>query len=166
MNQRYKQLIKWALYAALFLAVMLVQTVVFGRMRFGGVKIDLLPVVVTCIGLWTGHEAGGLFGLIAGLVWSWTGADDGALAIVSFTLMGVLAGWLCDAVFSRRFFPALFLCLAAGLAHALAQFLLKFYLQDAAGSLLVWVPVTAGLSTLAAPVLYLLAKAIGKVGEA
>lgn len=166
MNQRYKQLIKWALYAALFLAVMLVQTVVCGRMRFGGVKLDLMPVVVTCIGLWTGHEAGGLFGLIAGLIWSWTGADDGSLAIVSFTLMGILAGWLCDAVFSRRFFPALLLCLSACLAHELILFLLKYYLQGASLSLIVWAPVTAALSVLTAPVLYLLAKAIGKVGDA
>lgn len=166
MNHRYQKLIKWALYAALFLAVVLVQTVILGRMRIGGVKLDLMPVVITCIGLWTGHEAGGLFGLIAGLVWSWTGADDGALAIVSFTVMGILAGWLCDAVFPRRFFSAAGLCLAACLLHELAVFFLKYYLQDAAFSLILRAPVTAGLSVLSVPVLYLLAKAIGKVGEA
>ena len=44
------------------------------------------------------------------------------------------------------------------------MFLLKYYLTGAAPALILWVPVTAGLSVLAAPVLYLLAKAIGKAG--
>ena len=164
MNQRYKTILMWVLYALLFLAVMLIQTVVFGHTRFGGVKVDLLPVAVACIGLWTGHEAGGLFGLIAGLVWACTGADDGSLAVVSYTLTGILAGWLCDSVFSRRLVPALFLSLGACLLHQMALFLLKFYLESAEPAMVLWVPMTAGLSVLAAPVLYLLAKAIGKAG--
>lgn len=164
MNQRTKTILMWALYAALFLAVILLQTVSFGRMRFLGVKLNLMPIVLTCIGLWAGHEAGGLFGLIAGLIWSWTGAKDGALAIVSFTLIGIFSGWLCDAVFSRRFLSALFLSLAAVLLHELALFLLTHYLESAPLSMLIWVPATAILSLPAVPVLYLLAKAIGKAG--
>jgi len=164
MNQRTKSIIMWLLYAVLFLAVMLIQTVLFGRLRFVGVKLNLLPIVMACIGLWTGHESGGLFGLIAGLVWSATGADDGSLSIVSFTLIGIFAGWLCDSVFPRRFLPALGLSFSAVFLHELARFLLKYYLESAAGSLFFWVPVTAGLSLLTAPVLYLLAKAIGKAG--
>ena len=96
MNQRTKTIIMWLLYALLFLAVMLLQTVLFGRLRFWGVKLNLMPIVITCIGLWIGHEAGGFFGLIAALIWSAIGADDGSLAIVSFTLIGIFAGWLCD----------------------------------------------------------------------
>lgn len=164
MNQRYKTILMWALYALLFLAVMLLQTVLFGRLRFLGVKLSLMPILMACIGLWTGHEAGGLFGLIAGMVWSWTGADDGSLSIVSFTLIGILSGWLCDSLFSRRFVPAMGLSLAAVFCHELALFLLKYYLESAAGGLLVWVFSTSVLSLLTAPVLYLLAKAIGKAG--
>ena len=164
MNQRTKTIIMWVLYAALFLAVMLLQTVSFGRMRFLGVKLNLMPIVIACVGLWAGHEAGGLFGLLAGLVWSWTGAKDGSLAIVSFTLIGIFSGWLCDAVFSRRLLSAVMIALAAVLLHELALFLLTHYLENAPLSMLVWVPATAILSLPAAPVLYLLAKAIGKAG--
>lgn len=164
MNQRTKKIIMWLLYALLFLAVMLVQNMLFGRLRVWGVKLNLMPVVIACIGLWTGHEAGGFFGLIAALVWSATGADDGSLSIVSFTLIGIFAGWLCDCVFSRRFLPAMFLSLAAVFLHELALFLLKYYLESASFSLLAWVPATAALSLLTAPALYLLAKAIGKAG--
>ena len=89
----------WAFFALLYLLVMLVQTTLFGRVRLLSVKLNLMPIVITCVGLWAGHEAGGLFGLLTGLVWSWTGAKDGSLAIVSFTLIGIFSGWLCDAVF-------------------------------------------------------------------
>ena len=165
MNQRYKNFIMWLLYAALFLAVLLVQNMLLGRLRFFGVKLNLLPIAIACIAVWTGHESGALFGLITGLIWAATGADDGSLSIVSFTLIGMLAGWLCDSFFPRRFLPALLLSFAAVLGHELARFLLKFYLESADAVLFAWVPVTVFLSTLAAPVLYLLAKAIGKAGS-
>ena len=67
-------------------------------------------------------------------------------------------------MFSRRIWPALFLSLGAVFLHELALFLLKYYLESAGLALLAWVPVTAILSLLTAPVLYLLAKAIGKAG--
>ncbi len=164
MTQRSRNLIMWGLYALLFLAVLLVQTVLFGRLRFFGVKLNLMPVVIVCIGLWTGHEAGGLFGLLAAVVWFLTGADDGSLSIVSFTLAGILSGWFCDNLFRRRLFPCLVLSLAALLAHEGVLFLLKFFLEGAEASLALWVPVTAGLSLLPVPVIYLLSKAIGKAG--
>lgn len=163
MNQRYKKLIMWVLYAALFLFVMLLQTAVFGRTRFFGVKLSLVPVVLVCISIWVGHEAGGLFCLLAACVWYLSGADDGPLAILTLTVCGILAGYFCRQ-FSRRFFPAGALCLGALLLHEGAVFLLKFYLGAADGSLVVWVFVTTALSLLGWPVCYLLAKAIGKVG--
>ena len=148
----------------LFLFTMLLQTVVFGHLRVWGVKLSLLPVAVVCIAMHTGHEGGGLFGLLAALVWQFTGADDGSLALISFTLCGILAGWLCDSVCARRAAVALGLSLAALVLHEGAAFLMKFYLESADFSLIRWVPLTALLSVLACPVLYPLAKAIGKVG--
>ena len=166
MNQRYRSILMWGLYAVLFLFTMLLQTVVFGHLRVWGVKLSLLPVAVVCIALQTGHEGGGLFGLLAALVWQFTGADDGSLALITFTLCGILAGWLCDAVYARRITVALALSLGALVFHEGAAFLLKFYLNGAELALIRWVPLTAALSVLACLPLYLLAKAIGKVGGA
>lgn len=154
----------WALFALLYLVVMLLQTTIFGRLRPLGVKVALMPVVIVCIALQVGHEAGGLFGLIAGFVWYAAGADDGILSMVTFTTLGILAGWLCDNVFSRRFVPALLLALGGLLFHETCVFLLKFYLNDAPGKLLLWVLLTTALSLPACPVIYLGAKAIGKAG--
>ena len=164
MNQKYRNYIMWALYAALFLLVMLVQTTLFGRVRFFGVKLSLMPIVLVCVTMRTGHEAGGLFGLLTGLFWFALGTDDGTMAIVSFTVIGILAGWLCDNVFPRRFFPALFLSLGALLLHEGGLFLVKFYLGSATADLAKWVPITAGLSLAACPVIHLLSKMVGKVG--
>ena len=164
MNQKYRNFIMWVLYAAMFLLVMLVQTTVFGRVRFFGVKLSLLPAAMVCIGLRVGHEAGGLFGLLAGLCWYALGADDGTMSIVTFTVIGIFAGWLCDNVFARRFLPALLLSLGALLLHEGGLFLVKFYLGSATAELAKWVPITAGLSLLTCPVIHLLAKLAGKAG--
>lgn len=164
MNQHYRNKLMWVLYGLLFLAVMLVQTIVFGRLRFFGVKLSLIPVAIVCISLWTGHEAGGLFSLIASFIWYASGAVDGPLSIVTLTVSGILAGYLCSNLFSRRFLSALLLCVGALLFHETILFLFKFYLGAAPLKLGLWVPITVALSALACPILYLLAKAIGKVG--
>ena len=70
MDKQYRKVLMWVLYGLLFLLVMLVQTTVLGRTRFWGVKLNLIPVTIVCIAMGTGHEAGGLFGLIAALqIW-------------------------------------------------------------------------------------------------
>ena len=67
MNQKYRNIIMWALFALLFLAAVLAQTTLFGRVRFYDVKLSLLPIAVVCIGMRVDHEAAGLFGLAAAL---------------------------------------------------------------------------------------------------
>ncbi len=166
MNKTYRNVLMWALYAVLFLAVLVLQTVAFGDRRFFGVKLSLIPVAVVCIAMQSDHEAGGLFALVAALVWCFTGADGGSLAIVTLTVAGILAGYLCDAVYARRLVPALCLSLGAVLFHEGALFLIKYYLEEADLGLWLWLPKQAGLSVLACPPIYGLAKAIGKVGEA
>ena len=163
MNQRYRKVVMWVLYGVLFLATMLLQTAVFGRTRFFGVKLSLLPVVLVCISAFVGHEAGGLFCLIASVVWYLSGADDGPIAILTLTVCGVLAGFACGQ-FSRRFFPVLGLCFCALLLHEGVVFLMRYYLGAAPGKLIWWVFKTALLSVPAWLVFYLPAKAIRKVG--
>ena len=164
MNQKYRNFIMWVLYALFFLLVMLVQTTLFGRVRIWGVKISLLPMVMVCIAMQTGHEAGGLFGLLTALFWHMAGGDNGSLAMLSFTLCGILSGWLCQVLFPRRFLPALLLCFGALLIHEGAVFLLQYYLGGAEGALLRWAPMTALLSLPVCPFIYLPAKLIRKAG--
>lgn len=130
MNKKYKRALMWTLYGALFILILLLQTSVLGSRRIWGAKLSLLPVAVVCIAMWNGHEAGGLFGLLAGLIWTWSGGNDGSAAIVTFTVCGILAGYLFDSVFARHFLPAVFISLGALVLHQTTDFLLHWYLAD------------------------------------
>ena len=91
MRERYKNALMWGLYAALVLLVLVLQTVSFGRPRFFGVKLCFVPVLVACVSMHVGSEAGCVFGMACGLVWTLSGADGGAMHIVLLAL----CGWFC-----------------------------------------------------------------------
>ena len=131
MQHNYRRVIMWAVYGLFFLFILLLQTVVLGDLRLGGAKLSLLPVAVICVTVCCGHEEGGLFGLLAGFFWACAGGQDGTLAIVTFPVCGIFAGWLCDSLFARRFFPAVFLSLGALVLHQGIFFLLQQWLSAA-----------------------------------
>lgn len=164
MREKYKNALMWALYAALFLLVILVQTVSFGRPRFLGAKLCFVPVLVACVAMHTGSEGGAVFGLACGLVWALTGADGGALHIVLLSVCGAIAGYLCDRYLVRSLVSALMMSLMSLLICQVILFLFKCFLStigiQAAGQMLVQV----GLSMLACPLIYLAAWAIRKAG--
>lgn len=162
-SQVYRKYLMWGLYALLFLAVLLIQEIPLGRQRFFGAKLNLMPMTVVLITMHLGHEVGGLFGLLAGCFWCMSGADDGSAAILTWTVLSIAAGYLCDVMFPRRFLPALALSLAALLFHGGIVFLLNVLLTGAPWSLCLQTLISAGLSLLACPVLYFLCRAIGKV---
>ena len=70
MRERYKNALMWGLYAALVLLILVLQTVSFGRPRFFGVKLCFVPVLVACVSMHVGSEAGCVFGMACGLVWT------------------------------------------------------------------------------------------------
>lgn len=78
MHATYKNALMWTLYGVLFLLIAVLQTVVFGRARFFGVKLTLIPVCLACVAMLAGAEAGALYGLCCGAVWCFTGASGGA----------------------------------------------------------------------------------------
>ena len=79
MHATYKNALMWTLYGVLFLLIAVLQTVVFGRARFFGVKLTLIPVCIACVSMLAGAEAGALYGLCCGTVWCFTGAAGGAM---------------------------------------------------------------------------------------
>ena len=111
MRERYKNALMWALYAALVLFVLVVQTVSFGRPRFFGVKLCFVPVLVACVSMHVGSEAGGVFGMACGLLWALSGADGGALHIVLLAGCGAVCGYLCDRYLVRNLVSALLMSL-------------------------------------------------------
>lgn len=165
MPQRYKKAMMWALYGLLLLAVLVLQDVVFGRARYFGTKLSLLPVAVACIAMHGGAENGGAFGLAAGLLWCLSGGDGGGLLILLCTLCALCAGYLCDRYLNRNALSALMMSLLSLLITQTLLFLFKRFVgqtgEEGWGILLRQI----GLSMLAFPPVYLAAWAIGKAGK-
>ena len=164
MRQTYKNILMWALYAVLFLFVVVLQTVVFGRARFFGVKLSLVPVCIACIAMHTGSENGALFGLIAGAFWMLAGADGGALYILLFTGCGAVVGYLCDRYLNRTLLSAFLMSLLTLSLTQTALFAFRVFLGTTSWAGILSVPVQIGLSMLAWPLIYPAAWAVRKAG--
>lgn len=59
MHATYKNALMWTLYGVLFLLIAVLQTVVFGRARFFGVKLTLIPVCLACVAMLAGARGRG-----------------------------------------------------------------------------------------------------------
>lgn len=164
MREKYQNALMWALYAALALFVMLLQTVSFGHARFFDTKLCFLPVLVACVAMHTGSEAGAVFGMALGLFWTLTGADGGALYIVLFSLCGALAGYLCQRYLFRSIVSALMMSLMALCLCQMLLFFFKCFLSTITLKAIGQVFLQIGLSMLACPFIYLAARAIRKAG--
>ena len=164
MHATYKNALMWTLYGVLFLLVAVLQTVVFGRARFFGVKLTLIPVCLACVAMLAGAEAGALYGLCSGAVWCFTGASGGAMHIVLLTICGAVIGYLCDRYLVRQLLSAVLMSLLALVFCQTILFLLQCYLGTIYIGTIYTLPIQIGLSLLSCPLIYLGAWAIRKVG--
>ena len=156
MRERYKNALMWALYAALVLFVLVVQTVSFGRPRFFGVKLCFVPVLVACVSMHVGSEA---VGMACGLLWALSGADGGALHIVLLAGCGAVCGYLCDRYLVRNLVSALLMSLLCLIFCQLVLFFFKCIVTSIGMQ-----GMLPGLSLLLCPPVYLAAWAIRKAG--
>ena len=172
--RQWLHFLRWALYALVLLVTAMLQTVVLA----GRVSIcpDFVPIVITCVCLREGPERGGTFALIASLLWCFSGADQGSVAIAVLTIVPVVGSLLSRAVLTNRFIPCLIIAFATvfiffdprqQLANEQSiMFFLKFFFSGAAGSLFFTKLLPCVLiSTLAQPPVYWLVKRIAKIGE-
>lgn len=165
MRERYKKALMWVLYALLLLTVAVIQGVVFGRTRYFGTKLSLLPVAVACIAMHGGAEDSGVFGLAAGVFWCLSGGDGGGLLILLCTLCALAAGYLCDRYLNRNLLSAAMMCLMALVVTQTLLFLFKRYIGQTGDEGWLILLRQIGLSMLACPPVYLAAWAIRKAGK-
>lgn len=165
--KQWLHILRWTLYALLFLLAMMLQTVVFGSRTIFGVRPDFVPVVITCVCLREGAERGGLFALLASLFWCLSGAEQGSVCIAVLTLVPVGGCLLFRTLVENRFLPCLVLVAATLFIEQSVMFLLKFFFDGLAGILFVRKMLPCVLvSLLAQPPVYGLVKCIGKIGDA
>lgn len=164
-RQQWKQIVKWLVYAAFFLGLLLMQTVVLAKKPLFGVKLCLIPALLVCVCVKEGPEAGGLFALLGSVFWCLSGADYGNLAIVTLTVCAILSSVLFRTTVTDRL-PAVWLfVLFTYLINDSVIFLFKVILVgiDPRNYWRVLLP-CAGMSSVFAFIIYPVVRAIHRIG--
>lgn len=113
----------------LFIIVMyILQSMVFKYLPINGIFPVLLPVAVAGIATFEGSSRGGGYGLLAGMLCDISFNQPVIVMTVTFTLMGIIIGFLSETVMARGF-PTFFIsCLGALILTAfVSMFSLLFF---------------------------------------
>lgn len=162
--QQRRELLKWGLYALALLVLSVLQDVIVCRLRIFGATTDLVPCGIFLICILEGTERGCVFTLAASLVYLFSGTAPGPYAMVLLTFLAVLVSALRQAYLQKGFGAAM-LCTGLGLlVYELALFVIGLFLQLTVPDRLIGFVITAAMTLVAAPVLYVLMRAIGTVG--
>ena len=163
-KQQRKTILKWGLYAALCVGTLVVQDVILGQFSFFGGTVDLVPLLLMMICVLEDAENGGVFTLIASVVYYYSGSAPGTYCIVFLTCLGVFA-----AMFRQNFlqhsFSAHWICTAAvGFVYQIAVFFMGLFLTQTHWGRIGAFVMNALLGAAALPLLYPALTAIGKIG--
>ena len=163
-KQQRQSILKWLLYSLLLLVLSLVQDVVMSRFSVSGGTTELVACGILLICLLQSPESGGIFALLASVMYTFTGSAPGFYCIALLTILGVLLNVLRHSLLSKRF-RSIFLCAGIGvLIYELAVFFLGVFLGSTYGARITAFLMSGVLNVLALPVIYPIAFSIGKVG--
>ena len=164
--RQWLHILRWTLYAILFMLAMMLQTVVLGNRPIFGANADFIPVVIACVCMREGPERGGWFALCTALFWFLSGAESGSISIVLLTAVPILCSVLCRSVLHRRYMTCLLSSFVTLFALHTVIFLLKYLLGDIDLSLFARKLLPGVLVSLVAhPVVYFLVKKINRIGD-
>ena len=161
--QRLK-ILKWTLIALLMLALSLLQDVLLSRLSILGATTDLVSCGIFLIVLLLEPEQGGIFALIASVLFYFSGTSPGPYTIAVLTALSLLLNILRHA-FLQRTFSSVLLCATAGLLiYQMLVFCVGLFLNFTTAARLPVFLITAGLSAAVIPLLYPVILAVSKIG--
>lgn len=164
-QQQRKNLLKWVLHALLLILLSLLQDVILTHLRIYGATTDLVPCAVFVICVIEGTHSGSIFALVASLLYLFSVNDLGAYAVIFITFLAIIVTAFRQG-YLRKGFAATMLCTAAALlVYELLLFVFALFLQRTLPGRFLAFLITAGITMLAAPLIYLPAKAINSIGE-
>ena len=120
-------LLKWGLYALLWLAALVIQDVIMSRVRFSGATTDLAVCLILLIGIYEGMENGDTFALIASLVYWFSGSAPGPYVIAILTGLAVLISCFRQSFWLRGFSSTALCTSLAILAYEMIIFLVGMF---------------------------------------
>ncbi len=162
---QWKSILKWTLYAVLFLFILMTQDVLCGQYPVFGLKLNFMAILLVCICCREGVEKGGIFCLIATTVLCLAKADYGNLSVAVLTILAMLSAALCHSVLVNRLWSVALCCFVVSFVNEAAILLFRSVLDRTAFSNLWRVALpTCLLSMLICPLLYITVQGISKIG--
>lgn len=164
-QQQRKSVVKWVLHALLLILLSLLQDVILTHLRIGGATTDLVPCAIFIICVIEGTQAGSVFALVASLLYLFSVNDLGAYAVLFITFLAILVTAFRQG-YLRKGFAATMLCtVAALLVYELLLFVFALFLKLTLPGRFFSFLITAGMTMLVAPLIYLPANAINSIGD-
>ena len=159
-----KQVLKWALYTLLLVLLSVVQDVILCRLRIFGGTTDLVPCGIFLICALEGCHSGSLFALLASIGYLFSGSAPGPQILVLITVLGVLTAAIRQTYLQPGLRSAMLCTLLAMVLYELCVFAFCLLLGQVTGSRLTAFLISAVLSPLTVPVLYLIIRPIMAIG--
>lgn len=159
-----RQVLKWGLYALLMILLSVFQDVVLCRLRFFGGTTDLVPCGIFLICVLEGSHQGSVFSLVASVLYLLSGSAPGPHALILITLLAILSSILRQTFLQPTLLSALLCTLLPMLVYESLVFAFCLLLGQVTFSRYLSFLVSAVLSPIAVPVLYLIAQPIMAVG--
>lgn len=159
-----KQVLKWSLYALVLMILSVIQDVVLARLRIYGGTTDLIPCAIFLICILEGSQQGSIFALVSSFLYLMSGSSPGPHAIVLITLLGVLAAIVREVYLQPGLLAAWLCTLLAMIVYEFAVYCVCLLLGYITAGRILSFAVSAVLSPIAVPLLYLIARPIGAIG--
>lgn len=156
--------LRWLLYGVVCLVGLLMQDVALYRVNVAGGCTDLVPCLILMVAVIQGVETGGIFTLVASILFFFSGSSPGFHVIPLLTFVTVLVVIFRQA-FLRRGLGTVLLCTGLGmLLYEMGLFAINLFLRLTMASRVGTALITAVLSLIVVPVAYPVMMAIGKLG--
>lgn len=163
-EKQRRGLLHWGLYAAVLVALSVLQDVLLSRLRVFGATTDLVPCAIFLISVLEGAEGGSVFSLVASMLYLFSGTAPGPYCMVFITALSAFATIFRQGFLQKGFLAALLCVGAALLVYELAVFGIGLFLGLTTAQRLWGFLITTGMTLATVPALYALMMAIGNVG--
>lgn len=162
-QQRFA-LLRWVLYAAVCVVLLVIQDVIMSQVRIFGATTDLAVCPILLITVMAGSEVGSVFVLVASTLYYFSGSAPGPYCVAFLTVLGVLAS-LFRQQYWHRSMGSIVLC--SGLAlelYEICTFAAGIFLGLTRWNRFSVFAMTGLLSCVTLVPLYSLINLIGKIG--
>lgn len=157
-------IVKWLLYSLVCVFLLVVQDVILSQIRVLGATTDLVSAAILLICVLEGAESGGMFALLASMIFLFAGSAPGVYSVALLPLYGVVAAVFRQA-YLRKGFLASVICAAVALtAYEMTVFGICLFTQLTLLSRAGIFFMTAVFSMALLPLLYPILVSIGKIG--